>query len=291
MRRSLTAGTCLALCALGVASPLVAQQDSALVQAVRRATEGLGDSARALVRSRLRAIPRSDSVYAEALFTAGVVAANTDSATYYFRQVSIDFSQSSWADDALLRLAQLAFAAGDLAGAQRTVDRLLNDYPQSDVRPQANYWSGRVLLEQGDAGRACQRLAAARDAAAANVELANQVAFYLQRCTALANGQPAGAPAAARPDSTKHDSTKAAPAAPNAATFFAVQVAAVRTAAAADDLMRSLKTQGYTARVSRDPDGLFKVRVGHYPTKAEAERLAREVKRKVGGNPFVVEEQ
>jgi cell division septation protein DedD len=55
--------------------------------------------------------------------------------------------------------------------------------------------------------------------------------------------------------------------------------------------MRSLKAQGYAARVSRDADGYLKVRVGRFTTRAEAERLAREVKRKVGGTPFVVEEQ
>ena len=68
-------------------------------------------------------------------------------------------------------------------------------------------------------------------------------------------------------------------------------VAAVRSPAAADQSMQALRRAGYDARVSRDADGLLKVRVGHFKTKAEAQRLATEVRRKVpSSTPFVVDE-
>ena len=278
----------LAVLLLGLAvTPvrLAAQHDSILVMAVRRATEGFGDSARAMVRARLRTLQPTDSLYAEALYVKGVVAASPDSAVADFRRVIVEFAQSSWADEALLRLGQLTLAGGDAAGAQRSFERVLTDYPASNVRPQALYWSARVKLEAGETTAGCARLAEARDAATTDVELGNQIAFYLQRCANL--------PAAAAPvrDTAKADTTTRRGAASAEPAFWAVQVAAVRTAAQADDLMRSLRTQGYTARVARDTDGLFKVRVGHYPTKAEAERLSREIKRKLGGAPYVVGEQ
>ena len=270
------------------AAPLAAQHDSILVLAVRRATEGMGDSARAMVQARLSKLQRTDSLYAEALYVKGVVAANADSAAAAFRTVSIEFAQSSWADEALLRLGQLSFAAGDWAAAQRSFDRVLTDYPMSNVRAEAQYWAGRVRLESGDLAAGCQRLAQARDSTT-DAELGNQIGFYLQRCANL----PATTGAAAPPgsgDTTKLDTGRGR-ATPPPGSFFAVQVAAVRTAAQADDVMRALKSQGYTARVSRDTDGMLKVRVGRFPTKAEAERLSRELKRKMGGAPFVVDEQ
>jgi septal ring-binding cell division protein DamX len=37
-------------------------------------------------------------------------------------------------------------------------------------------------------------------------------------------------------------------------------------------------------------EGLYKVRVGNYPTKAEAVAAIPEIKAKLGGSPFVVAE-
>ena len=75
------------------------------------------------------------------------------------------------------------------------------------------------------------------------------------------------------------------------ATTYAVQVAAVQSPTAADDLMRRLAAQGYDTHVVRAIDGLFKVRVGRYAQRTQADRVARELKRLLGGTPFVVEEQ
>ena len=250
-------------------------QDSALALALRLVTEGRGDSARALVRARLRQLPVSDSMYAEALFIGGSVAASFDSAMYHFRRVALDYSASRWADDALLRVAQLALAAGDLETARRSSLRVLNDYPFSDVRAAAAYWAGRVHLEEDQLAEACAYLRQARAEAGDDVELANRTAFYLQRCSAV----PVAAPA-----------TQDSAGARGGTAVFAVQVAAVRTAAAADELMRSLRAAGYDSRVVRDTDGLLKVRVGRFRTRAEAERVQGELRRRLGGQPFIVEE-
>jgi hypothetical protein len=249
--------------------------DSALAHAVRLVSEGQGDSARALVRARLVALDPADSLYPEALFAVGSVAEHLDSALSAYRRVSIEYSQSPWADDALLRVAQLSFAARDLGTVRRSTDRILLDYPDSDVRAAAAYWAARVRLEEGQGVEACPLLQQAADQAGPDIELANRARYYLQRCRPVA---PPTADTATRPG-----------AAPR--TVYAVQTAAVGTAAAADQAMRVLADAGYRPRVVRDTDGLFKIRVGEFATRPEAQTLQTEIRRKLGGQPFVVEEQ
>lgn len=262
--------------ALGAAGqPLRAQQDSlfadsTLNRATRLATEGQADSARALVRRRLATMRTSDSLYPAALYAAGLVAGNADSALTYFRRVSIEYSPSAWAAPALVRLAQFAYAARDFSTARVSAERVLSDYPVTPVRAQAAYWAGRARLELNDVSAACGFMQQAEAEAGVDVETANQARFYLQRCRSVA---PAEA-----------ESPRAAPA-------FTVQVAAVRSAAAADDLMRRLSQYGYQPRAVREADGLLKVRVGRYTSRTEAQRIAATLKTRLGGSPFVVEEQ
>lgn len=248
--------------------------DSALAEAVRLATEGQGDSARAAVRARLARLTPTDSLYPGALYAAGVVAADSDSALTYFRRVSIEYSQSVWAAPALVRLAQYSYAAGDFSTTASSAERVLSDYPHTPVRAAAAYWAGRAELELNDVARACGHMQEAETQAGADAETANRARFYLQRC---ATAQPAPSESGGR-------------AAAVGASGFSVQVAAVQSAAAADELMRSLSGDGYESHVVRESDGLLKVRVGHYRTRAEAQRVALRLKRKLGGNPFVIEE-
>src|SRR5690242_17020883 len=91
---------------------LSAQSDPRLVAAVRLAQEGQGDSARIQVKRILDATPVASPLYAEALFTTGVVAASTVEMERQFRRLVVEFNGSAWADDALLRLMQLNFAQG-----------------------------------------------------------------------------------------------------------------------------------------------------------------------------------
>jgi tetratricopeptide (TPR) repeat protein len=272
--------------ALLAPAALPAQQDSLLAVAMRLATEGQGDSARALVRSRLRQASPADSLFSEILYAAGVVASDIDSARTYFRRVSIEHSRSNWADRALLRLTQLAFAAGDYQSAARSAERVLQDYPLSLVHADAAYWAARVAFELGDAREACRYLLAADSAAGEKVELLNQVRYYLQRCTDVIAAPPVADTLA--PDTAGVADTTATSVGP---TFFSVQVAAVSSAAAADELMQSLHAEGYQSRVFRDADGLLKIRVGRFANRREAERLRTELRRKLGGQPFVVEER
>ena len=256
---------------------LAAQQDSTLLEAVRLVTEGQGDSAQAIVRAKLRSVSPADSTYPEILFTAGLVASQGDSAISYFRRVSIEYSQSRWADRALLKLAQFSFASGDYTSARKTTDRILLDYPLSDVKPEAAYWGARSYLATNDLRHACRLFRLAAQDSTANVELKNRVRFYLQRCNAVAAD-------------TSSDSTKTVTPKPSRPTYT-VQVAAVRSAAQADQVMRKLKRAGFTAHVVRSDDGFLKIRVGHYRSKSRAQRVQRDIRKKTGDKGFVVEER
>ena len=272
-----------ALCAITSAAPAqeawpVLEGDSTLEVAVRLATEGQADSARAYVRARLAETSPGDTLYPRMLYAAGVVAADVDSAMFYFRRVGIEYARSNWADRAHLRLAQLAFASGDFAAAYRSSLRVIRDYPFGEVLAEANFWAGRSQLELGNPLEGCRLLNVAAAEAADDVELSNRARYQLQRCAAVQQATDSvGADSAARPGRT--------------VTVYAAQVAAVQSVAAADELMRRLAAAGYEPHVVRDADGLFKVRVGRYPDRQQAQRVVNELRQRLGGSPFVVEEQ
>jgi len=175
-----------------------------------------------------------------------------------------------------LRIAQLQFAGGDLQSAGRTAERILADYPFSDVRAHAAYWAGRVRLDRADLVGACDLLRQALGEAGDDVELANRAAFYVQRCDATAPADTAGRDSTATPAPSQ--------------TVYSVQVAAVQSAAAADELMRSLTAAGFESHVVRE-ESLFKVRVGRFTSRDSAQRVQREVRQQFGGSPFIIEER
>jgi cell division septation protein DedD len=71
---------------------------------------------------------------------------------------------------------------------------------------------------------------------------------------------------------------------------YSVQVLAVKSAAQVDDMLTRLRVMGFDARVVRDTSGFFKVRVGRYGTREDAQRVQQALRTRVGGQPFVVEE-
>src|SRR2546427_6047907 len=73
-------------------------------------------------------------------------------------------------------------------------------------------------------------------------------------------------------------------------TAYAVQVLAVKSASQVDEMLTRLKVMGFDAHVVRDTSGLFKVRVGRYATRGDAQQAQARLKTKLGGQPFLVEE-
>lgn len=267
-------------------TPAAAQSDPRLLDALRIAQEGGSDSARVLVTTMLRTTPPTDSLYPQVLYTMGLVSRNIEEMRRNYTRVSVEFANSSWADDAIYRMALLDYAGGNLPGATRQLERIRNDYPDSPVLGPAAEWAARSLFDQRKRDEACAWLAIGMERATEDIELRNRLEFLNGRCTGPApvaadtsRGEAAASPL---PDTTPlpRDTPR---------TGFGVQVAAVNTQAAADKVAGDLRGAGFTPYIVRE-GALFKVRAGPYPDRARAAAAAEQIRQKLRHSPFVVPE-
>jgi cell division septation protein DedD len=317
------AGGVLAVAASGAA----AQTDPRLVDAMRAAQEGRGDSARVAVDRLLAATPPSDTLYPQILYTQAMVAGTAGDMRRRLQRVAVEYATSSWADDALLRLVQMDYATRNYEGAARNLERLRLDFPSTPLMPQAAYWAGRTYFDANNPAAACRWLADGMAQSRNDVEVQNQLGFLYQRCdlradsgatqqaaadsahpdtSARASAVPAPSPTSPTsppPPSSSAPSpvppaaapaTDSAPAAAPAPTtaarpVYRVQIAAVGTQKAAEDAARKVRPLGLTVLTVEDK-GLYKVRVGEYPTREAAQTAAGSLKTRLGGSPFVVAE-
>ena len=267
------------------ASRLDAQTDARLVEALRLAQSGQVDSGRAMVRRVLASLAPGDSVYPQALLASAKIAPDASTVALNLNRIVLEYGSSGWADDALLLLTQLYFAQRDPPRTIQAAERLIRDYPDSPLRARAGFFAARAYFEMKNETRGCELIRQALDGAGQDVEFRNQVSFYAARCpAATAAVSPAPPPP---PPGTPPPATQPADTTPRA---FAVQVLAVKSAAQVDDMLTRLKVMGFDARVVRDTSGFFKVRVGRYATREEAQRALQRVRTKVGGRPFIVGE-
>jgi hypothetical protein len=276
----------IASVAVGAAAPLQAQNDPRLTAAVRLAQDGMSDSARAVVGRLLATLQQGDSLYPEALYTMGFLAATESDRRLFLRRVVVDHAQSSWADDALLQLAQLDYASGNPEATVRQIERLLRDYPATPLIATAALWGARAASDRREHATACRLADAGLAGAAIEVELRNQLEFQKQRCQGLAAMAVTDSLERVRADSLASARPPGRPPARPSAGFY-VQVSAVKTLAAANTEIARVRRAGYTA-VAVSESGLFKIRVGPYGPRAEADAAAAELRRALGARPFVV---
>jgi cell division septation protein DedD len=315
----------LALAIAALAAPVAsAQTDAKLVAVVRLAQDGFADSARAVMKRLLDGAQPADSSYAELLYTAGLVAATDAERRTALRRVIVEYSQSAWADDALLLLGQTEYANGNPAATVTQIDKLLNDYPTSPLLAVGALWGARAASDLGNAAVACRMATAGIAAPNDDVEIKNQLEYQKQRCSALALARPAdtapspkpppgdSAPAtksaeratgkagdkpatksaAKQPDKTTEKPAETAAAKPAAAKPartgpFSVQIIAAPSEARAEQEVSTLKAAGFDGFVVHEGP-FFKVRAGPYATKAEAQQALAKVRAKLKGQPFIV---
>ena len=391
MRSRLARGLAAAVLVLalsGMASLASAQSDPRLVDAVRAAQEGRGDSARTIVDRLLAATPPTDTLFPQILYTQAMVAGTAGDMRRLLQRVTVEYGTSSWADDALLRLVQMDYATRNFDGAARNLERLKLDFPATPLLPQAAYWAGRTYFDANNPSAACRWLADGMAQARNDVELQNQLGYLYQRCDlradtgahaaatdtgrvdsagrlppgaqaastpppgaaspgapspgapspgagspgapspgtpspatppigaaptpapvpiqppGAADAPPSGAnpaPSAANPTPSAANPAPAAanappaaapppaspPAAPSARTIYRVQIAAVATRKGAEDAARKARPLGLSV-VTVEEKGLYKVRLGEYPTREAAQNAAASLKARLGGSPFVV---
>lgn len=257
-------------------SRLTAQTDQRLVDALRLAQNGQVDSARAVVRRLLATLSPADSSYPQALLAGAKIAPDARAVVTNLNRIALEYGASPWADDALLLLTQLYFAQRDPAQTIQAAERLRRDYPDSPLRYRVAFPAARAHFELKNEARGCELIQEALTGASAagEVEFANQVSFYAARCTGATTPPPLATDSAAA----------------GAAKTYAVQVLAVKSAVQVDEMLTRLRVMGFDARVVRDTSGYFKVRVGRYATREEAQQTQQRLRTRLGGQPFVVEE-
>jgi tetratricopeptide (TPR) repeat protein len=257
---------------LGVGATTVSAQagTDVFARARRLVNEGDAKAGRVLVDSALAAATAGSPAYVEALYWRGVLAEEGEAARTDLLRVAIEFPLSPQASDALLRLAQLEFTRGDRVAAQRHLDRLEREHPAAPSRAAGRYWTGRLLLEDSKPADACVALRDARRLTpASDVELLNQIAYYARPCDVIEMD------AKMRADSAIADSTRKAAERQAAAAKgkWSVQLAAFSNRTDALALVKRLTARGVDARVTAAKP--WRVRVGHYVTRAEAAAEAR----------------
>ncbi|MGH7675079.1 MAG: SPOR domain-containing protein [Gemmatimonadales bacterium] len=249
---------------------LSAQSDPRLQTALRLAQEGRQDSAQSLVGRLIATLSPADSVYPEAVYTQAKLGTDARTITTSLQRVAVEYSTSPWADDALLLLTQFHFAQGDDAATLQAAERLRRDYPDSPLRARVALPAARAAFNLRDETRGCTLIREAEAGAGDDVEFHNQVTFYASRC--------------AQPPPLSTDTGTGVRA-------YSVQVLAIRSAAQVDEMLTRLKVMGYDPRVVRDTSGLLKVRVGPYQTREAATTAQAQLRARLGGRPFVVEER
>ena len=256
---------------IGLSTSLLAQGGGDVFARARRmVNDGDAKAGRALVDSMLAVATPNSPAFAEALYWRGVLAEDGDNAR-------TDLS------DALLRLAQAEFTRGDRETALRHLDQLAREHPDAPSRAAGRYWTARILFEDAKPADACAALRDARKlAASGDVELVNQIEYYARPCAAAEDDARRMAEEQARADSVaRTDSIAKAASAhrPAAKGKWSVQVAAYGgDRDAADALVRRLKKRGFDARVTADKP--WRVRVGHYATRAAAADVAKKLSSK-----------
>ncbi len=251
--------------------------DSAIAAAVRLAADGDSTSARRVLDS-IATRDESPLARGEAAYQLSRLAESASERERILASLVIDHPFSPRVPDALLSLGMLELARNDRDRAVTHLSRYLRTSAPADTgRLNASLTLGRLLLERGDLPRGCAALLVGRaELPESAVELKNQFEFSIGRCRGV--------------DTTTKLDTKPAvdtTPAPRRTGAFTVQVAAYDTKTAADRLARQLRALNLDARVVGTSKP-FRVRVGRYATRSEAEEASRDVDRAAKTSSIVV---
>jgi hypothetical protein len=266
------------------------QTTQRFVNIVRLAQDGLVDSARAEMRRVLMEFPASDSLYPEALYTSAIVAPSDGERRTALRRVIVEYSRSSWADDAVLLMAQLEYAEGNPASTVQQITRLIDDYPLSPLRMVGAFWGARAANDLRDGALACRWADIGLAVPTSDVELKAQLSFQKQRCQGLIAQQADAAGPGGRDSAKARPPANApvpapVPAPPSRGVF--VQVAALDSEAAADPVADRARRMNYPVVVVKEGPW-YKVRVGPFGNRTDANAALRRVRETLGGQPFIV---
>ncbi len=252
-RRRATSWAVLAVVAAALAPSAAAQSNPTLDSVERAADSGQAGEARRLLATWFdspNASGRGADV-SRARFLRARLSADLDSVRVDYLWVAVRGDQR-YGPAARLRLAQMYLAEGRLDRAEEDLARLRADFPGSPLTLRSWLWTGNVRSAAGDGAGAC----AAWETAA---NMSESPSAQPDRELARSALEGCGAAIASE-----------------AAPTFSVQLGAFSSREAALDLRNRVVAAGTTARVldPQDPDGLYRVRSGHFTGREEAARHA-----------------
>jgi hypothetical protein len=209
----------------------------------------------------------SPLVRGEAAYQLSRIATSAADRERILSGIVIDHPFSPRLPAALLDLGMLELARNDRDRAATHLARYLSTSVAPDSgRTGAALALGRLLLERGELPRGCAALLTGRsEVPEESIELRNQFEFSIARCQGVDTTAKAEPPPP--PDTVP---------APRRTGAFTIQIAAYDTKSGADRLAMRLRGQGLEARVVGKTKP-FRVRVGRYATRAEAEEATRRV--------------
>jgi hypothetical protein len=262
-----------------------AAADSIYARARQLVVAGNGAAGRVLVDSMVAASDPATPAYADAIYWRATLAATSADAESDYRRVVVEYPLSAHAGDALLQLAQLEIARNDRGPAITHLQRFLIENPKSPDRPRAGFQLVQLAFEQNDPQVACTFLGRIlREVPDSLVEMRNQLAYYSPRCSGVDTAKFNQVATAPKADSTRRDSA----ASTASKAKFTLQIAAYKTRAEAEALVKRLKERGLEVRIAGTTK-TFRVRVGRYATRAAAAAAARELKASKKIDAFVTE--
>jgi len=255
-----------AFAATANAQQMPASADSAFARATKLLADTDSAHARRLFDS-LAAKGASPLIRAEASYQLAQIASSAADRESILGGLIVDFPFSPRVPAALLNLGMLELARSDRDRAALHLTRYLAASTKPDSgRIAAALALGRLQLERGDLARGCAALLIGRsELPESALELQTQFDFSIGRCQGV--------------DTTTRLETKPAvdtTPAQRRTGAFTVQVAAYDTKSAAEKLATRLRGQGLEARVVGTAKP-YRVRVGRYATRADAEDASRRV--------------
>lgn len=252
--------------------------DSVFARARQLVVRGNGAAGRLLIDSVVAATSPDSQSYADAIYWRAALAATSADAERDYRRIIVEYPLSVHSGDALFQLAQIEAARGDRSAAALHLDRFLLENPTNAERGRAGLLLVRTSFDGGDPQHACIALGRAlSEVPSDQVELRNQLDYYSPRCASVDTTKTAGAAPGAAPTTAKDTARREAT--PEAKGKYTLQVASYNSRVDAEKLTSRLKARGLDARLV-GATKVFRVRIGHYQTRAAAAAAARELKAK-----------
>jgi len=255
------------ICLSALCSPLSSQSGPEIIGLVlkgeyQKAREGLEQIQKAGSESR-------DTV----LFLQGLLAMDGEAAAETYQKLLTEFPESKYCDDAMFRLAQLAYARGAYRSALSRFREIQTSHPNSNLIPACLQWQNLCLQAMGESDDKTEDTVPSSVTEPGLNEILGVIENDIVNKPVVTPVKPSG---------------------PKTSPAYAVQVNAFSEQSRALMQKSFFEKNGYLVSLgskTKDNQTLYLVWVGSVSTKEEALALKNEISNKFGVSGFVVTTQ